>query len=83
MALNCANIAIVRPSILLGQRNEFRFGESLGKILFKAFGFLLIGKFKKYKGIHGRTVARAMIRILRDARQKQIYESDVLQKLGI
>lgn len=82
LSFSFSTIGILRPSILLGARNEFRFGEIIGKILIKVFGFLLFGKLKKYRGIHGRTVARAMIRILRDTKQEEIYESDVLHKLG-
>lgn len=75
-------LAILRPSILLGNRKEFRFGESLGRVFITLFGFLLQGKMKKYRGIHGRVVARAMIRLLRDSNRKEIYESDALHKLG-
>jgi uncharacterized protein YbjT (DUF2867 family) len=76
------NIVIVRPSILFGARNEQRLGEKLGKIVIKTLGFLLVGKLRKYRGIHARTVALAMINILEQDLQEIIYESDELHELG-
>lgn len=51
-------ICIYRPSMLLGNREEFRFGESFAKILMKALGFLIP---KPYKAIYDQEVAMAMI----------------------
>ena len=50
-----------RPSILLGERKEFRFAELLGKGVMQGLSSLFIGNFKKYKGIEGANVARAMV----------------------
>ncbi len=75
-------ITVVRPSLLLGDRNEKRFGESVSKIIMKIFGFFLFGSFKKYRAIEGRDVAKAMIRILQEKAGKNIYESDQIQKLA-
>ncbi len=71
---------IVRPSILFGKRGEFRFGELIGKGIMQALGFLFIEKLKKYKGIHGRTVAYAMTTLLNSESQQKIFESDMLQE---
>lgn len=57
-ASGVASVYIMRPSILLGDRKEFRLGEKIGKGVMKFFSFLLPSK---YKAIHARTVARAMI----------------------
>jgi uncharacterized protein YbjT (DUF2867 family) len=51
------SVHIMRPSMLLGNRKEFRFGEKIGSPLMKAFSFLLSSK---YKPIHGKDVAKAM-----------------------
>ncbi len=59
-ALAIPGIYIVRPSLLLGKRNDFRFGEYLAKKFMKFFGRFMIGKLKKYKGIHAKAVAKAM-----------------------
>lgn len=52
---------ILRPSMLLGPRNEFRFGELVGKVFMKNFSFLFIGKLKCYKAIEATQVAKALI----------------------
>ena len=49
--------------MLLGDRKEFRLGESIGKMVMKAISFLFIGKLKRYKAIEARDVAKAMIKI--------------------
>lgn len=82
MQMGFEQVFIIRPSMLLGKRKEFRFGEIAGKVLIKTFSFLFLGRLKKYKGIHGRTVARAMIRLAVTCPSKVIIESDELQKLG-
>jgi uncharacterized protein YbjT (DUF2867 family) len=81
MNLNFENIAIVRPSMLLGERKERRTGEIVGKVVMKAFSPVLTGKLKKYRAIHGRDVARAMILILEQKQGKKYYESDELQNI--
>ena len=52
---------IFRPSILLGARPEFRFGETLGKAAIVVFGPLLFGPFKNYRAVKGSSVAAAML----------------------
>lgn len=77
------SLIIVRPSMLLGERNEFRFGESIGKFFMNALGFLFIGKLKKYKGIHAKVVAQAMISLSKtELEGVAVFESDRLQELG-
>ncbi|PSL42620.1 uncharacterized protein YbjT (DUF2867 family) [Chitinophaga niastensis] len=75
---------IFRPSFLIGDRNEFRLGEWIGKYLIQLFYFLLQGRWKKYRGIKAATVANAMVRT---ARQEDIgihiFESDAIQQIGI
>jgi len=76
------NIAIVRPSMLLGNRKEKRGGESVGKIAMKFFNPLLTGKMKKYRSIDAKDVATAMISLLSRDQVKAIYESDELQLIA-
>jgi uncharacterized protein YbjT (DUF2867 family) len=74
---------IVRPSMLLGDRNEFRFGENIGKIVMKAIRPLMIGKLKKYRGIHAEKVAEAMVLIMNEpSLKKKIVESDDLLEIA-
>jgi uncharacterized protein YbjT (DUF2867 family) len=53
----------MRPSLLFGARQEFRLGELMGKFFMKLSGPLFLGPFKKYRGIHGQTVAKAMLKV--------------------
>jgi uncharacterized protein YbjT (DUF2867 family) len=80
--LNFETVAIVRPSLLLGNRNEKRFGESASKIFMKVFGIFLTGRFRKFRAIEAIDVARAMIWILNSRQGKGIFESDILQDLA-
>ncbi|HKS28299.1 MAG TPA: oxidoreductase [Pyrinomonadaceae bacterium] len=56
-------VQIFRPSLLLGERREFRAGERVAEKGMKLFSFLLAGPLKKYRPVHARDVAAAMIRV--------------------
>jgi uncharacterized protein YbjT (DUF2867 family) len=69
LGLGFRSVTIVRPSLLLGDRSEFRLGEAL----FTRLAFLPLGK---YQPIHARDVAAALVRVAReDAPGTQIIES--------
>jgi len=76
------NLKFVRPSLLMGNRDEFRLGEKVSVAFMKGFGWLFAGPFKKYRGIYARDVARAMIKISGLPPDKMIYESNELQGLA-
>jgi uncharacterized protein YbjT (DUF2867 family) len=59
--LGYPRLDIFRPSLLLGDRNESRLAEDLGKVAMRLFGFLFLGSLKDYKAIDSGRVARAMI----------------------
>jgi uncharacterized protein YbjT (DUF2867 family) len=61
--LQLPSLHIFRPSLLLGDRNEFRLGEKIGIILSPIFSWLLVGPLKKYKPIQAKNVAIAMLLI--------------------
>lgn len=82
LKLNFENTAIVRPSMLLGERKEKRLGEIVGKVVMKTFQPVLIGRLLKYRAIHARDVSRAMILMMQNKRGKNIIESDELQKIA-
>ena len=75
-------LAIVRPSLLLSKREEFRLGEEAGRVLNSALGWAMTGSMKKYKGIPVTDVARAMIEIMNMEKPNLIWESDDLQSLS-
>jgi len=74
---------IFRPSMLMGDRTDFRFGEIIGKYLMKVIGILFFGPLKKYKGIQGIVVAKAMVRTSqKNISGNHIHLSDEIQKIG-
>lgn len=73
---------IVRPSMLLGDRKERRTGEIIGKVFMKTVQPVLAGKLKKFRAIHGRDVAKAMIVLLQGTPGNRIVESDELHYIA-
>ena len=53
--------AAVRPSLLVGEREESRFGEQLGIALGSVISPLMIGGLRKYRPIQAADVAQQMI----------------------
>ena len=51
-------VHIMRPSLLLGERKEFRPGENIGKAIMTSLSFLIP---EKYKAIQGKAVAKVML----------------------
>ena len=77
------SVSIVQPSLLLGDRKEFRLGEKIGAFFMQTFSFVFIGNLKKYKPIKSETVAKALFRIAqKDKKGFSIYESDEVQQIG-
>ncbi len=75
--LNFDSLSIFRPSILLGPRSEFRLGEKIGIFFMRLFSFLLLGSLKKYRPIHAKQVAHAMVAAGQDGEKGlKIFESD-------
>jgi uncharacterized protein YbjT (DUF2867 family) len=79
--LNFRTLIILRPSILLGPRDERRPAEEAGKILLKIIGVFLIGRLSKYRGIEGKSVAIAMVKSINDNAGIQFLESDSIKKI--
>lgn len=57
------SIHIIRPSLLLGDREEFRLSEEIGKIFLKPFRFLIP---IKYRPIHAMVIAHKIYSILKN-----------------
>ena len=58
--INLKSSSILRPSLLLGKRNEKRFGEKLAQMIMPKISFFMPSK---YKPISAEKVARAMVQI--------------------
>jgi len=77
------SISVLQPSLLLGNRKEFRLGEKIGSFFMKVFSFLLLGNLKKYKPIESKTVAKALLAFAKkNDKGFKIYESDIIQQIG-
>lgn len=57
-SLGLPSVSIFRPSMLVGQRAEFRLGERIGQVMMGALAFLIP---EQYKAIDVNIVAKAMI----------------------
>jgi uncharacterized protein YbjT (DUF2867 family) len=80
MQIGLQSLIIVRPSLLLGKRNEMRLGEKLGQWLSTIMNPLLWGKLKKYQSVKASKVANAMIAYSQSKfGDTYIVESDQLQ----
>lgn len=82
LTLKFKKLHILRPSLLLGERKEFRLAEELTKPIAKLFSFFLFGKLKKYRAIEAKKVAKAMITLAISGISDVIIESDKIQELG-
>lgn len=60
--LNFHTFVSVRPSMLLGDREEYRLGEKVGTVLSNILSPLLFGNLRKYHGVEAYDVAKAMQR---------------------
>jgi uncharacterized protein YbjT (DUF2867 family) len=79
--LNFSKLGIMRPSFLLGNRQEKRVGEKIGIFVFKLLSPLFLGPLKKMKPIHSATVAKAMVKIANENLGKIIFESDEIVEI--
>lgn len=73
-------IQIFRPSLLLGERPEFRLGERIATLGAPVMPALLFGRLRRYRPIQAATVARAMVTIAHEApRGPNVFEYDAMR----
>lgn len=75
-------ITIVRPSLLLGKREEVRRLEQLGIFMARSLGFLMVGRLRKFKPINAETVALAMVRMARMGHNRKVFESHQIWEIA-
>ena len=80
--LNFIKLAILRPSILLGERKENRVGEKIGVFVMQMLSPLFLGNLKKIKPIKAEYVAKAMFAIAQNDYQKNVFESDQIVEIS-
>ncbi|MBU1568043.1 MAG: NAD(P)H-binding protein [Proteobacteria bacterium] len=73
-------LRIVRPSLLLGHRDEFRLAERIGIIMSPFWKLFLVGSLKKYCPVEAKTVARFMVKVANEELIEDgcVYENDLI-----
>jgi uncharacterized protein YbjT (DUF2867 family) len=70
-------VQLFRPGLLLGKRSEFRVGERIAMLTVPLLHPFLLGGLRRYHSIKASDVARAMVRIAREApRGPNVWEYD-------
>ena len=80
--LNFKKFIVIRPSFLIGKRNEERLGEKIGIFAMKCISLILVGDLKKYKSINAEIVAKSMINISNSEIQSGVFEPQQLLEIG-
>lgn len=76
-------VVILRPSLILGPRAERRAAEALAQRIAPALGRVMVGPLRRYRAVHARTIARAMVRLAKErTRGVRIVENEEIQGLG-
>jgi Predicted nucleoside-diphosphate-sugar epimerases len=68
------SVRIFRPSLLLGPRQSFRLGETIGAAVSKAVQWGMVGSLRPYRPIAGEAVAKAMRTAAKQAMMEQAIE---------
>ncbi|HUK11947.1 MAG TPA: hypothetical protein VLW17_01495 [Thermoanaerobaculaceae bacterium] len=76
-------VQIFRPSLLLGEREEFRLGERVAAPLSRLVSPLLLGGLRRYRPVAAGAVAAAMVRVAREAPAGvNVFESERIAALA-
>ncbi|MBZ9688559.1 NAD(P)H-binding protein [Clostridium estertheticum] len=81
--MNLDTLHIFRPSILMGDRKDFRLGERITLALCKILPFVFIGNLKKYKPTKTKDLALAMYKASLNVHQgNYVHEPEEINKLA-
>ena len=75
-------LRIIRPSLLLGPREEFRLGEKVAVMLTPLLKPILLGPLKKYRPVEAEKVGQFMMKIAGEKKPISgihVYESNVIE----
>ncbi len=82
-ALAFEGVAILRPSLLLGERRESRPGERAAALASRALSFAFVGPLARYRPIEADEVAAAMVALARGEMEGRIFvESEEIRPRG-
>jgi uncharacterized protein YbjT (DUF2867 family) len=80
--LGFSAVHILRPSLLLGKRNQSRPAEGLGQVAAPLFAFAMIGGLRRYRAIAAETVGQAMRAAAQQGTSGTLfYEYDAILRL--
>jgi len=81
--LSLRRLIVLRPSQLLGKRQERRPGEKWAAALAKPLSGLMVGKLARYRPVHAATVASAMLEAAKRAPEGvTVVESEQIAAIG-
>ena len=79
---NFSKLAIIRPSLLVGNRKSFRLGEVIFTPIMNTLALFAFGSLKKYKPIKIENVVKAMLYISKNDSNEIVFESDELERIA-
>lgn len=79
LALQIEHTYLLQPSLIVGNRKEKRTGEDFFKQIMRVFGFLIPAR---YKMIHGKTIAQAMLQLSIEGNKEQIIPSEKIKSIA-
>lgn len=78
-----ASLVILRPSLLTGDREEFRFGEKIGGAFLSVVSPLMVGRLGRIRPVSADQVASAMVLVARaPAEGVRVLESEQIRALA-
>ncbi|MBP8850857.1 MAG: NAD(P)H-binding protein [Breznakibacter sp.] len=81
LASGVKNCYILRPSLIKGNRDEKRLGETIASGIMSVANVFMVGKWRKYRAIEAKTIALGMIHVAKDGYSENIIESDKIELL--
>ncbi|WP_299776706.1 NAD(P)H-binding protein [uncultured Formosa sp.] len=82
LSLKIKHTYLLQPSLIVGSRKEFRFGEVMGKMVMKVLSPLFRGSLKKYKPIESKTIASAMLWLAEQGYELQCIPSENIKEIA-
>jgi uncharacterized protein YbjT (DUF2867 family) len=70
--LNLPKLSIFQPTLLTGNRGDFRLGERLAEGIFQLLNPLLIGPLKRFRSIEGKQLANAMYHFAKNSSKDKV-----------
>jgi uncharacterized protein YbjT (DUF2867 family) len=79
LAMQIPKLHLFRPSFILGERKETRWGENIGKAL---FAFLAPIIPSRYRGLSAEKIAKAMVCAANQSSAPQVLETKAIKRLS-